>query len=126
MHVREHGIEAEFDSRDINTLTDLHGSIGYEHAEADDYYFFEEKALKLNLTICNEGEDGLEDVSIELAFPRIQDFDVADRLYTGPDDERTQLEIEKADYPDVQRVKHAAFSRAVRNFNSSRQILRQI
>ncbi len=112
IHVQEHGIEAEFDPRGSGTLIDLYGTIGTEFTEADDYYFFEEKALKLNLTICNEGEDGLEDVSIELAFPRIQDFDVADRLYTGPDDERTQLEIEKADYPDVQRVKHATVARA--------------
>jgi len=90
MHVQEHGIEAEFDPRSSGTLIDLYGTIGTEFTEADDYYFFEEKALKLNLTICNEDEDG---------------------LYTGPDDERTQLEIEKADYPDVQRVKHGTIAR---------------
>lgn len=112
LHVRQHGIEAEFDRRGMDTLIGIHGNIGNEFTEADDYYFYEEKALKLNLTICNKGEDGLEDVSIKLAFPRTQDFDIADHLYTGPNDERTRLEIEMADYPDVQRNEHATVARA--------------
>lgn len=125
LHVHEHGIEADFDSRDISTLTDLHGSIGYEHAEADAYYFFEEKALKLNLTICNKDEEGLEDVIIKLAFPRTQDFDVADRLYTGPDDKRTRTEIEIAGYPEVQQLKHGTVACASLGYlapNSPQQV----
>ncbi len=125
LHVHEHGIETDFDSRDISTLTDLHGSIGYEHAEADAYYFFEEKALKLNLTICNKDEEGLEDVSIKLAFPRTQDFDVADRLYTGPDDKRTRTEIEIAGYPEVQQLKHGTVACASLGYlapNSPQQV----
>ncbi len=112
LHVHEHGVEAEFDSRDIITLTDLHETIGDEFIEADDYYFFEEKALKLNLTICNKDEDALEDVSIKLTFPRTQDFDLVDRLYTGPDNKRSRLEIEMAGYPEVQRLKHGTLARA--------------
>jgi hypothetical protein len=112
LHVREHGIEAEFDSRDVDTLTDLHGSIGCEHAEADAYYYFEEKALKLNLTICNKEEEALEDLRIRIAFPRIQDFDIADHLYTGPDDERTRHEIEMADYPEVKQLNHGTVASA--------------
>jgi hypothetical protein len=112
LHVRQRGVEAKFDPRGKDTLIDLYGKIGNEFSEADGYYFFEEKALKLILTICNKGEDGLEDVSIELAFPRIQDFDVADRLYTGPDDKRTQQEIEMAGYPEVRHVKHGILARA--------------
>ncbi len=111
MHVQEHGIEAEYDTRSEGTLIDLYATIGNEFTEADDYYFFEEKALKLNLTICNMDEDGLEDVSIEFAFPRTHDFDVADHLYTDPNDERTRFEIDKADYPDVQRLKRATVAR---------------
>ncbi len=68
LHVRQHGVEAEFDPRGKKTLIDLLGKIGNEFTEADNYYFFEEKALKLNLTICNKDEDGLEDVSIKLVF----------------------------------------------------------
>jgi len=112
LHVRDHGAEAEFDDRDINTLTDLHEEIGNEFIEADDYYFFEEKALKLNLTICNEDEDALEDLSIKLTFPRTQDFDLVDRLYSGPDSKRSQLQIEMAGYPEVQRLEHATLARA--------------
>ena len=112
LHVRQHGIGVEFDSRGKSTLIDLHGKIGNEFTEADDYYFFEEKALKLNLTICNKDEDGLVDVNITLAFPRSQDFDVADRLYTGPGDKRSPLEAEMAGYPEVQRLKHGTLVRA--------------
>ena len=107
-HVQEHGVEVEFDTRGMDTLIGLHENIVDEFTETDKYYFFEEKALKLNLTICNNDEDGLEDVNIELAFPRIEGFDVADRLYTGPDDKRSQRDIEMLDYPKVRRVKNAA------------------
>ncbi|MFQ6006411.1 MAG: helix-turn-helix domain-containing protein [Woeseia sp.] len=125
LHVRQHGIEAEFDPRGTNTLIDLQENSGNEFTEADAYFFFEEKALKLNLTICNKDEDGLEDVSIKLAFPRIQDFDVADRLYPGPEDKRTRLEIEMAGYPEVQRLKHGILARASLGYlapNSPQQV----
>ena len=112
LHVRQHGVEAEFDTRGINTLIEHHEKSGNEFTEADEYYFFEEKALKLNLTICNKDEDGLVDVSIKLAFPRTRGFDVVDHLCTGPDDKRTRLEIEMADYPEVQRLKHGTVARA--------------
>ena len=45
LHVRQHGIEAEFEERGMNTLIDLHGKIENEFTEADNYYFFEEQAL---------------------------------------------------------------------------------
>lgn len=112
LHVRDHGVDAEFDPRGLETLIGLHGEIESDFAETDQYYFFEEKAVKLNLTVCNEDEDGLEDVSVELAFPRIDGFDVADRLYTGPNDQRTQLEVEMLDYPEVKRLKNGTIARA--------------
>lgn len=111
-HVQEHGAEAEFDTRGMDTLIGLHEDIEDEFNETDAYYFLEEKALKLNLTICNKDEEGLEDVLIELAFPRIEGFDVTDRLYSCLDDKRSQLEIEMLDYPKVQRVKNGAIASA--------------
>lgn len=125
LHVHEHGIDSEFDSRDVETLTDLHGSIGFEHAEADAYYYFEEQAVKLNLTVCNKEEEGLEDVSIKLTFPRASDFDIADHLYTGPDDKRTPVEIDMADYPQVQHLKQGTVVSASLGYlapNSSQQV----
>ena len=106
LHVREHGSEAEFDQRGVDTLVDLHGKIeaDNEFADADDYYFFEEKALLLNLAICNTGENQIRDARIELVFPRTSDFDVVDRLYTSPEDKRSRHEIEMADYPEVRQL----------------------
>ena len=70
-------------------------------AGAADHYYFEEKALQLNLTVCNEGKESVEDVSIELGFPRIPDFEIADHLYLSPFDKRSSNEIKNLGYPDV-------------------------
>jgi len=72
-------------------------------ADADNHYFFEEKALQLNLVLCNTGEENVENVSMELGFPRLEDFDVADRLYTSPFDKRTPFELSNLGYPEVGR-----------------------
>ena len=72
-------------------------------ADAENHYFFEEKALQLNLAVCNTGEEDIKDVSIELGFPRILDFDVADRLYISPFDKRTPHELKNLGYPNVER-----------------------
>lgn len=71
-------------------------------AGANDHYFFEEKALRLNLCVCNRGSEGIEDVGISLGFPRLPGFDVVDRLYTSPFDKRPQHEIKKLGYPNVE------------------------
>ena len=102
MHVREHGIEAEFDPRGMDTLINIQKQIGDEFAEADKYYFFEEKAIQLNLAVCNISEKKIDGVSIEFTFPRTQDFDVVDRLYVSPDDKRSRHEVDMVDYPEVQ------------------------
>jgi len=72
-------------------------------ADANDHYFFEEKALRLNLCVRNMGSASVENVSIKLGFPRIPGFDVVDRLYTSPFDKRPQHEIKNLGYPDVER-----------------------
>lgn len=102
-HVRHHGVEAEFDPRGTGTLRGLYEEPGDECAEADAYYFFEEKALKLNLTICNRDDDSLEDVHLTLTFPRLPGLEVADRLHADPDGKRTALEVGFLDYPQVER-----------------------
>ncbi len=89
----ESGIDAQIDKVD-ETATVV--------ANANNHYFFEEKALRLNLCVCNKGSEGVENVSIKLGFPRVPDFDVVDRLYTSPFDKRPQHVIKKLGYPDVE------------------------
>ena len=101
-HVRHHGVEAEFDPRGTGTLRGIYDQAGDECAEADAYYYFEEKALKLNLTICNREEDRLEDVHLSLAFPHLPGLEVVDRLHADPDGKRTALEVGFLEYPEVE------------------------
>lgn len=46
MHVRQHGSDAEFDSRDLETLVDVHDKGTIESAIADDHFFYEEKGAE--------------------------------------------------------------------------------
>lgn len=74
---------------------------------ADNHYFFEEKAIKLNLCLCNKGTDSVDKVSIKLGFPCHPDFNVADKLYISPFDKRSQYEVKKLGYPEVLRLDDA-------------------
>ncbi len=80
-------------------------------ADASNHYYYEEKALKLNLCARNTGDEDVEDISVELGFPRLPDFDVADRLYTSPFDKRSPAEIKSLGYPEVERRDDAIFVR---------------
>lgn len=71
-------------------------------AEANNHYFLEEKALRLNLSVLNKGSESVENVSIKLGFPRVPGFDVVDRLYTSPFDKRAEHEAKKRRYPNVE------------------------
>ena len=76
-------------------------------ADADNHYYYEEKALQLNLIVSNGGEEVVRDLNIELGFPRINDFDLADHLYTSPFDKRSAHEVKNLGYPVVVREKAA-------------------
>jgi len=81
-------------------------------ADADNHYFYEEKALQLNLIVSNDGEEIVRDVDIELGFPRLPDFDVADHLYVSPFDKRSPHELKNLGYPKVQRDASAIMVRS--------------
>ncbi|MGI9271750.1 MAG: ATP-binding protein [Woeseiaceae bacterium] len=84
-------------------------------ADANDHYFFEEKALRLNLCARNMGSEEIENVSIKLGFPRVQGFEVVDRLYTSPFDKRSQQSGKNLGYPGVERSDDAAVVRGTIN-----------
>lgn len=68
---------------------------------ANNHYFFEEKALQLNLSVCNKGAVSVGDVRLKLGFPRIPGFDIADRIYVSPFDKRSTHKNSNRGYPDV-------------------------
>ncbi len=81
-------------------------------ADADNHYYYEEKALQLNLIVSNDGAETVRDVNIELGFPRLPDFDVADHLYISPFDKRSQHELKNLGYPTVRREDAAIIVRS--------------
>lgn len=80
--------------------------------DARNHYYYEEKALQLNLCACNKGSETITDISIELGFPRLPDFDIADRLYTSPFDKRSPQEIRNMGYPEVESCDDAIYARS--------------
>ena len=98
----KHDPVVESDEYGTDTQTDLFRETGILFDNAENHYYFEEKALKLNLTVCNQGTEGIEGVSIELGFPRLPDFDVADQLYISPFDKRPSYEVKNQGYPEVE------------------------
>ena len=82
--------------------TDMFRQTGILFDNAENHYYFEEKAMKLNLSVCNKGTQDIEDVSIEIGFPRLPDFDVADQLHISPFDKRQMHEIKNMRYPKVE------------------------
>ena len=99
------------EKRDTHTQSDDFDGTEMVLAGANDHYFFEEKALRLNLCVRNMGSEEIENVSIKLGFPRIPGFEVVDRLYTSPFDKRPQQAVKNLGYPDVERRSNAAVVR---------------
>lgn len=109
-HASRHDALKELDKGD----TDTHAEEGAERIleDANNHYFFEEKALQVNLVVCNKGSESVEDIRIELGFPRPPDFDIADRLYISPFDKRSAYEIKNLGYPEVKRRDDAILVRS--------------
>lgn len=97
-------------SREMRTLVDLRGKGGISASAVDNFYYFEEKAVKLNLTICNRGSETLEDLSVSLAFPLPDGFDVADSVHAPADDDGSYANAEGANYPEITRFENGAMT----------------
>lgn len=80
-------------------------------SDADNHYYYEEKALQLNLVVCNKGTQSVRDARIELGFPTIKDFDIADRIYVNPFDKRSSAGTKNTGYPKVEHRDKAIFVR---------------
>ena len=81
-------------------------------SEVENHYYYEEKALQLNIVVCNRGAHSVGDVRIELGFPKIEDFDIADRVYTSPFDKRASSATRNNGYPTVKKRDKAIYVRS--------------
>ena len=104
-HGRQQGADARSDNSRVETLRDKLDGADKQFVDANNYYFFEEKAVKVNLTVCNKDVVGIEGATIEISLPRSEDFDVADRVYSRPDDDSPLKEADMCTYPEVRRGK---------------------
>ena len=80
-------------------------------SDADNHYYYEEKALQVNFTVCNNGAQSVRDLHVKLGFPRVTDFDIADRIYVSPFDKRSAVEIKNLGYPTVEHTDKGTFVR---------------
>lgn len=98
------------------------GSSDEESGDAEDFekqiakqarenYFYEERAAKVDVSIRNNGDVDVENLSVELGCPSLKGFDIADRVYSSPFDKRTDAELKKLGYPEVKNRKGAIIVR---------------
>ena len=96
---------------DPNSSTDVVKAAQELFSDADNHYYYEQKALQLNFAVCNRGAQSVRDIRIELGFPKIKDFDIADRIYVSPFDKSSPAGVKNAGYPRVERRDKAIFVR---------------
>ena len=72
--------------------------------EAENHYYYEEKALQLNFSVLNTGSHAVDDLHIEFGFPKIDDFDIADRVHVSPFDKSSHPATRNRGYPEVKPI----------------------
>ncbi len=70
--------------------------------ESENHYYYEEKALQLNFSLLNTGSHPVDELHIEFGFPKIEDFDIADRIHMSPFDKSSQSATANKGYPEVE------------------------
>jgi hypothetical protein len=108
VHAKVNGYDAPFDPVATQALVKNFQAAKLDHREADLHYFYEMRAVKLNMVIRNNTASTLEKVAIELSLPRISGFDAADRIYGPAGDGRSPHEYNLMGYPEVKKTAQAA------------------
>ncbi|WP_430974673.1 AlbA family DNA-binding domain-containing protein [Sunxiuqinia rutila] len=87
-----------YENRSISTLRENLENVKETYQADDMYYLFEEKSHKINITIINNGEEYIEDASIEIIIKRNDCFLIADSVYNKPDH---RSPIERINYASI-------------------------
>jgi len=87
-----------------NSSTDVVKAAQDLITEAENHYYYEEKALQLNFSVFNTGSHPVDDLHIEFGFPKIEDFDIADRVHMSPFDKSSHPATRNHGYPEVVRI----------------------
>ena len=70
--------------------------------ESENHYYYEEKALQLNFSVFNTGSHPVDDLQIEFGFPKLDDFEIADRIHMSPFDKSAHPATRNQGYPGVE------------------------
>jgi len=97
---------------DADSSTDVVKAAQDLITDTENHYYYEEKALQLNFSVFNTGSQPVDDLHIEFGFPKLDDFDVADRIHMSPFDKSVHPATRNKGYP---KVEHARTGIIVRN-----------
>jgi hypothetical protein len=96
---------------DADSSTDVVKAAQDLITESENHYYYEEKALQLNFSVLNTGSQPVDDLHIEFGFPKIEDFDIADRIHMSPFDKSAHPATRNKGYPDVESGRKGFFVR---------------
>lgn len=98
-----------YEQRPLYELRELLENVSNVYEDEDLYYFFEEKSHKINLCIINNGNEYVEDASIEVRMKRVEGLYIADKVYRLKESKGNPLFLNmptpasysELNYPDV-------------------------
>jgi hypothetical protein len=111
-HARIFGQSVPFVPRGMDTLIQQYNLATDDCADADQFYFYEQQAVRLELTVRNNEQSPLDAVEVELNLPQVPGFEVAERLCPDPDGSRSGIEFALLGYPEVRCMARQAVVRA--------------
>ncbi len=100
-HARIFGADVPYVPRGMDTLVEQYNHIPDEYRDADEYYYREEAALKLNFSLRAAQSGGLETVRVDFSLPLVTGFRVVEQLALAPDSERSVIERQLIAYPKI-------------------------
>lgn len=100
-HARIFGADEPYVQRGVDTLVEQYNCTTDEYSDADNYYYYEQQAVKLDFAVRNNQAYALDGVEVELDLPQVPGFQVAGRLYFDPADGGSEIESRLAGYPEV-------------------------
>lgn len=102
-HARLYGTDDPYVDRSPDELKDEMRQIRHKYRDEDRHYLYETNGERIQLVVCNQGQEPILDASLSIVLPNHNAFHVADRLPNVPTKngfiERTPEEI--AAYPSV-------------------------
>ena len=98
----------DMDDKDREALEFFQKNAEDRVAAADNYYYYEECALRLQFMLRNDDVVTLENLELSFGFPKLDGLRVAERVHPAPDG--TTNPREAAGYPLVQILDEAVFA----------------